>query len=266
MKTQNNAPACGIGDTPLVSVVMPAYKCEAYIGKAIESVMGQTYPHWELIVVNDSSPDSTAAVAEEYAARDERVRVVHQIPNAGCAKARNMGIAAAKGAYIAFLDSDDVWVSDKLEKQLCLLTEKGAEIAYGTYDFIDENGEQIKRPFVVAPETNYKKMLGKNEIGCSTALVRADLLKAHPFRPEYYHEDYVLWMELLALPVTAVGLTEVVTHYRVIADSRSYDKGNAARERWRIYRGALRMSFFASAWAFVKYAVNGVKKHYFSGS
>ena len=105
-------------------------------------------------------------------------------------------------------------------------------------------------------------MLGRNEIGCSTALITADLLREHPFKTEYYHEDYVLWLELLALPATAVGVTDVLTHYRVLSDSRSYDKKNAAKHRWKIYRNELRLSFFVSAYYFTKYAVNAVKKHF----
>ncbi len=262
MKAQNEASVVQGEKESLVSVVMPAYNCERYISKAIESVISQTYTNWELIVVNDDSPDGSAAIAQAFAEKDDRIRVIHQIPNGGCAQSRNLGITEAKGQYIAFLDSDDVWVATKLEKQVQLLKEKGAQIAYGSYDFIDENDNGIKKPFIVAAETDYKKMLGQNEIGCSTALVEADLLQQHPFRKEYYHEDYVLWMELLSLPVKAVGITEVLTHYRVISTSRSYDKKNAAKHRWKIYRSALKLSFLESVWAFLQYAVNAVKKHY----
>ncbi len=246
----------------LVSVVMPAFNCEKYISKAIESVIHQTHKNWELIIINDDSPDNAAEIADEYAEKDGRIRVIHQIPNAGCAQARNLGISEARGQYIAFLDSDDIWVATKLEKQLRLLSEKRAQIVYASYDFIDENDSGVKKPFIVAAETDYKKMLGRNEIGCSTVLVEANLLRQHSFRKEYYHEDYALWMELLSLPVTAVGVTEVLTHYRVISTSRSYNKKNAAKHRWIIYRSALNLSFTESVCAFLKYAVNAVKKHY----
>ena len=262
MRAQNKTSVVLDESEQLVSVIMPVYNCEKYISKAIESVVYQTYTNWELIVVNDDSPDNAAAIAQEYAEKDCRIRVIHQIPNAGCAQARNLGISEAKGQYIAFLDSDDIWVMTKLEKQIRLLKEKGAQIAYSSYDFIDENDIEINKAFIVAAETNYQEMLGRNEIGCSTVVVESELLRNHSFRPEYYHEDYVLWMELLALPVTAVGVTDVLTHYRVISSSRSYDKKNAAMHRWKIYRSALKLSFFESVWAFSKYAVNAVKKHY----
>lgn len=264
MKAQNKAFSITTETEGLISIVMPAYKCERYISKAIESVISQTYTNWELIVVNDDSPDNSAAIAQEYAEKDGRIRIVHQIPNAGCAQSRNLGIDEAKGEYIAFLDSDDVWVATKLEKQINLLKEKEAQIAYSSYDFIDENDISIKTPFIVEAATDYKKMLGRNEIGCSTVLLEASLLQDYRFQKEYYHEDYVLWMELLSLPVKAVGVTEVLTHYRVISTSRSYDKKNAAKHRWKIYRGALKLSFFESAGVFIKYAVNALKKHYFN--
>ena len=262
MKEHNKAFDLQSETDNLVSIVMPAYNCERYISRAIESVICQTYTNWELIVVNDNSPDRSADIAQEYAKNDSRVRVLHQIPNAGCAQSRNLGIAEANGQYIAFLDSDDVWIPTKLEKQISILKEKSAQIVYSSYDFIDENDKEIKKPFIVDVETDYKKMLARNEIGCSTALVVADLLHKHPFRKEYYHEDYVLWMELLALPVTAVGVEEVLTHYRVISTSRSFNKKNAAKYRWKIYRSALNLSFFESVYYFSKYAFNSVKKHY----
>ena len=262
MMVQNEFSAEQSLTEPLVSVVMPAYKCERYISKAIESVIQQTYTNWELIVINDDSPDSSEAIAQEYAKKNSRIRVIHQIPNAGCAEARNMGISHANGKYIAFIDSDDEWVATKLEKQIQLLKIQKAQIAYTSYDFIDENNTSIKKPFIVAAQTNYKKMLGRNELGCSTVIVEANLLQKYRFEKAYYHEDYVLWMKLLKIPVKAVGATEVLTHYRVISSSRSYDKKKAAKHRWIIYRKALHLSFYASVCAFIKYAVNAVKKHY----
>lgn len=264
MKDQNETSARYTGMECLVSIVMPVYKSESYISRSIDSVINQTYKNWELIIINDASPDNAAAIAQEYADKDRRIRVLHQNTNAGCAQARNRGISESKGQYIAFLDSDDIWVSSKLQKQLELLNENNAHITYSSYDFIDENDNSIKKPFVVEPRTDYKKMLKRNEIGCSTVMVKSELLKEHNFRKEFYHEDYVLWMELLALPIVAVGDTKVLTHYRVVSTSRSYDKKNAAKHRWIIYRRALNMSFFASVSAFFGYAFNAVKKYYFS--
>ena len=124
MKVQNESSSVIEVAGTRISVIMPAFNCEKYISKSIDSVLHQTHKNWELIIVDDNSSDNTASIASEYAKKDSRIRVINQIPNAGCAQARNLGISEAKGKYIAFLDSDDMWVAEKLEKQLNLLSKK----------------------------------------------------------------------------------------------------------------------------------------------
>src|SRR5699024_4408284 len=167
----------------------------------------------------------------------------------------------ARGKYIALLDNDDLWIEDKLERQLAL-AEKGADIVYCSYDFIDDQNNLIKKPFIVPKRTNFNKMLASNVISCSTSFIKTELMQAHPFNPEFYHEDYVLWMELLRVCPTAYGDEKVLMHYRQVEGSRSNKKGNAAKERWNIYRKALNLNIVTSAWAFVRYAVNGLMKYY----
>ena len=142
-----------------------------------------------------------------------------------------------------------------------LQAKTGAEIIYCSYDFIDENDEAIRKPFIVPRETNYDKMLASSVISCSTALIATSLLKKHLFRPEYYHEDYVLWMELLAIPVRAAGNREVLAHYRQLSGSRSNNKKNAAKQRWFVYRNVLHLGMIKSLNAFAKYALLGMIKY-----
>lgn len=245
----------------MVSIVMPAYNCEKFIGKAIKSVQDQTWTEWELIIIDDCSTDYTYDTADTYAQKDARIRLLRQEQNSGVACARNRGIQEAKGDMIAFLDCDDAWVSAKLEKQLELQRETGAEIIYCSYDFINENDETIRKPFIVPGITNYDKMLASSVISCSTALIKTSLLKKHLFQPEYYHEDYVLWMELLAIPVRAVGNREVLAHYRQLSGSRSNNKKNAAKQRWFVYRNVLHLGMIKSLNAFAKYALLGMIKY-----
>ncbi|MCI6538113.1 MAG: glycosyltransferase [Lachnospiraceae bacterium] len=245
----------------MVSIVMPAYNCEKFIGKAIKSVQDQTWTEWELIIIDDCSTDHTYDTADTYAQKDARIRLLRQEQNSGVACARNRGIQEAKGDMIAFLDCDDAWVSAKLEKQLELQRETGAEIIYCSYDFINENDETIRKPFIVPGITNYDKMLASSVISCSTALIKTSLLKKHLFQPEYYHEDYVLWMELLAIPVRAVGNREVLAHYRQLSGSRSNNKKNAAKQRWFVYRNVLHLGMIKSLNAFAKYALLGMIKY-----
>ena len=244
----------------LVSVVMPVYNASKYLDEAVQSVLSQTYESFELILIEDCSKDNSLEIARSYEKQDSRVRVIVCDRNHGVAMARNIGVAEAKGDYIALMDSDDVWVESKLELQIKLLESKPAEIVYCSYDFIDEGGNKKLKPFIVPRETNYKKMLTNNVIGCSMALVDSRLLKNHLFRSEFYHEDYVLWMELLQLPVKAVGEQRVLVHYRQVSGSRSNNKINAAKERWKTY--LLKLSIYESAVAFVQYAINGIRKYY----
>lgn len=245
----------------LISVVMPNYNGHRFVEQAIDSVLNQTYQNFELIVVDDCSNDDSLSRIEQKAQRDNRIRVIALEYNAGVANARNVGIKEAKGEYIALLDNDDLWTKDKLERQLAL-AKKGADIVYCSYDFIDEESRSIKKPFVVPQQTNFNKMLASSVIGCSTSFIKAELMQAHPFNPDFYHEDYVLWMELLRVCPTAYGDQKVLMHYRQVTGSRSNKKGNAAKERWNTYRKALKLDTVTSAWAFVRYAVNGVMKYY----
>lgn len=247
----------------LVSVVTPAYNCEKYLRQTVESVIRQTFEQWEMIIVDDCSTDGTLALAQRLAAQEKRIRVLRNEINQGVSLTRNRGIAEARGEYIALLDGDDLWESDKLERQVALL-EKGYDLAYCSYDFWDENGCPIEKmkPFIVPERTDYHKMLVSSVVSCSTAMVCAELLKAHPFRKDTYHEDYALWMELFALPIRAAGDEKVLMHYRQVRGSRSNAKGNSAKKRWEVYRRTLHMGLLESAWAFCRYAVCGAIKYF----
>lgn len=245
----------------MVSIVMPAYNCEKYISKAINSVIAQSVKDWELLVVDDGSTDATCRIVEAYEKQDSRIHLIRQKENGGVAKARNKGILCAAGEQIALLDSDDVWTEDKLQKQLALQKDTKAELVYCSYDFIDESDRCVGKPFCVPKETDYKKMLVQSVISCSTALIDADVLKKHLFQTDYYHEDYLLWMELLQIPIKAVGCPEVLAHYRQVTGSRSNNKRHAAKQRWIIYRKALKIGKLESLKYFWQYAVHGILKY-----
>lgn len=248
--------------SPLVSVIMPAYNSERYIGEAIVSVLAQTFPEWELVVVDDCSNDGTACIAKRFSESDARVKVVLMSENGGVAAARNRGIAEACGAYVALLDSDDLWEPDKLELQVALAERSGAPIVYCSYDLISQDGQDVGKPFVVPPVTDFEAMLEKSVIGCSTCLISTEIMKTHPFSNEFHHEDYVLWMTLLREGYAACGCSEVLMHYRQIPGSRSSDKIKSAKGRWEAYRKGLGMPIGKSLASFVRYAVSGVRKYH----
>ena len=247
---------------PMVSVVIPAYHAERYLEETVRSALAQTYPDLEIIIVDDCSTDGTLALARRLAEEDSRITVLRNPRNQGVAETRNHGIRQAAGTYIALLDSDDVWAPTKLEQQLKLLARKNADGVYCSYDFMDESGTPMGKPFLVPAETSYRKMLAENVIGNSTMLIKSEVMKAHPFNSTYYHEDYVLWLELLQAGCTFCGVQDVLMHYRRVAGSRSNNKVHAAKKRWIIYRDCLKLSRLQSLWCFAGYAFHAVKKYY----
>lgn len=248
----------------LVSIVTPAYNCEHYLCQTVQTVLEQSFGSWEMIIVDDCSGDATFRIAQQLALEESRIRVFRNETNLGVSETRNRGIREAKGDYIALLDGDDLWEPDKLERQVRLI-EMGFDLVYCSYDFWDEAGKPIaeRKPFLVPERTDYRKMLVSSVVSCSTAMVRSELLKAHPFRADTYHEDYALWMELFSLPIRAAGDKKVLMHYRQVRGSRSNAKAHAAKKRWEVYRKTLHMGLLESAWAFSRYAVRGVIKYFF---
>lgn len=245
---------------PLVSVIMPAYNAEEYISEAVQSVMAQTYTNWELLILDDCSTDSTADKARCFSDLDPRITLYSNPKNIGVALTRNKGMALAKGSWVALLDSDDIWHKDKLEKQLVTAENTGADIIYCSYSLMDKNGEHLS-DFIVPERTSYYDMLRKNVIGCSTVFMRSPILIHHHFSTEHYHEDYVLWLELLKSGYIAAASTDVLVDYRIVDGSRSNDKLKSARNRWLIYREIEKLSLGKSVRVFVAYAFNGFIKH-----
>ena len=153
----------------LVSIITPCYNGARYLADTIESVLGQTYARWEMVIVDDGSTDDTPGIAKAYAARDRRVQLIRQ-QNAGTARARNVGMKRAKGQYIALLDADDLWEPDFLEKQLDFMAQTGAVCVCSAYRHIDENGREFQHPTVPPQRITPRDMRVMNRIGCLTGL------------------------------------------------------------------------------------------------
>jgi len=246
---------------PLVSVIMPAYNVAAYVEEAIRSVMQQTVTDWELLVIDDRSTDNTYEIIRRVAAEDDRIRAMRNPHNMGVARTRNKGIAQARGRYVAFLDSDDAWLADKLEKQLALAGETGAGIVYCSYAIMDAAGGKAKEDYLVPASTNFERLMRENVILCSAMMVRGDILNKTQFNTDFYHEDFVLALDILKAGYTAAGCTQVLLKWRYIDNSRSFNKKKSAVNRWKVYRDYLKLPFIKSAWIFIQYALAGLKKY-----
>lgn len=244
-----------------VSVVMPAYNAQTYIEEAIRSVMAQTYGAWRLLVLDDGSTDDTVAIVERLAEQDPRISLLINEENCGAARTRNRALDLCTEGYVAFLDCDDRWHPEKLETQVRLAEETGADILYGSYAIIDENGAPCRQPYIVPGETDFDRLLRENVIGCSATMLSPAAARKYRFPLDFYHEDYCLWLQMLRDGCRAAGTTQVLTLWRLAKGSRSFDKRNAARQRWRIYRECLRLPLMKSVYSFIGYAVNGLKKY-----
>ncbi len=220
-----------------VSVVMPAYNAEKYIGSAIQSVLGQTWTDLELIVVDDCSQDATAEIVRRLAEEDERITLLQNARNYGVSASRNAGVARAKGEWVAFLDSDDLWREDKLEKQLALLERHwDAALSYTASAFIDEAGQAYSYILEAEAETTYKTLLRKNLLSCSSVMVKREVMLRHPMGGDRMHEDYAAWLQILQEARCAYGLNEPLLLYRIRRNSKSGARFRSARMIYRSYR------------------------------
>lgn len=246
--------------SPLISVIIPAYNCERFIEKAVNSVRKQNYPDIEIITINDFSFDGTKDILLKLQKEDDRIKVIDLEENAGSAAARNMGLEKAKGEYIAFLDGDDIWLDNKLSRQINQLQKTGCDISYVSYGFIDENDNRIKNDFIVPKTCTFKSMLSRSVISMSTAVCRAESIKDLRFDENVYHEDLLFWLTALKNGCSARGIADVLTFYRFREGTKSKNKLNSAKERYRIFK-RLDIPFFRRIYFFTKYAFGGIKKY-----
>lgn len=240
-----------------ISIVVPVYNAEKYIEQTINMVRKQSFTDWELILVEDCSKDRTRQVLKEITdgLADNRIRVIFKEKNEGAAQARNTGLAAAEGRYLAFLDADDIWYEDKLEKELAYMHKKNAAFVFTAYEFGDEKGVGTGK-IVTVPETlTYKKALSRTVIFTSTTLFDMEKIGKELLNmPNVPSEDSATWWQILKAGYTACGYPEVTTIYRRPPKSLSSNKGKAIQRIWYLYRNVEKLSLFTSACCFIGWA------------
>jgi teichuronic acid biosynthesis glycosyltransferase TuaG len=247
--------------TPLVSIVTPVYNAERFLEATIRSVLAQNYQNWELLLVIDfKSKDHSLEIARRFAQQDNRIRVIFDEQNQGVAANRNHGIDEARGAYVAFLDADDLWLPEKLKAQVEFMEQRSVDFSFHSYQTMSEQGEvwgavRAIRSAVVS----YEELLKDNQIGCLTVMLRRSFLGNHRFYAGS-HEDLVLWLELLRTGGTAQGIIECLAQYRIVQGSRSNNKILAAAWRWRILREVEKLSWPWALWYFGWYFYFAVVK------
>lgn len=244
-----------------VSIVTPVYNAAEYIAQTIKSVQAQTYSNWEMLIVDDCSTDNTIQVVENFCREDERIRLIKHEKNQGASKTRNTALANATGEYIAFLDGDDLWAPEKLEKQLAFMEENGYVLTYTAYQmFYSEKNEKGKIIYVPSKMT-YEEIYYNTAIACLTVMVNREVAGDFEMPVIDHAEDQCTWQSILKRGYVAYGLNENLASYRISANSLTGNKRKAAQKQWRVYRKYHKFSVIKSAIYFTGYAVRAVIKH-----
>lgn len=250
-----------IKDNNLVSVIIPSYNSGRYIDKTIESVLNQTYSNFEIIIIDDNSTDETPQILRYLEGSNSKVKCYFLKENMGSARARNYGIENSKGRYIAFLDSDDLWVNNKLEKQINFMnnSQERNGFSYTAYQRIDESNNLINS-IKVPKNITHKELLKNTIIGCSTVII--DRLIVGDFRMVDIRkgQDTATWLQILKTQKNAFGLNEELTLYKVREGSISSDKIGALKRTWDIYRKVEKMSLVETSYYFSHYIKNALIK------
>jgi teichuronic acid biosynthesis glycosyltransferase TuaG len=237
----------------MVSIITPSWNVENLIGETIKSVQAQTFGDWELLIADDCSKDNTAAVIDSFAQKDPRIRLIRQRRNGGPALARQAAIEQAGGRFIAFLDSDDLWLPSKLERQIAFARERRAALSFTAFRRINENGSMTGRLIPVPNSLTYEQLLKNTSIATLTALVDRDIAGNIAIKTEPY-DDFCLWLSILKAGHTAHGLNEDLARYRVRGVSVSSRPLRSAGWVWHIYRNVEQLSPVKSAWCFAHWS------------
>ncbi|CAB5583674.1 glycosyltransferase family 2 protein [Providencia hangzhouensis] len=237
----------------LVSIIMPCYNAEQYIKDSINSVLNQTYPHFELIIIDDLSTDNSINIINSFS--DNRIKLIQLTQNGGAGVARNTGIEAAQGRFIAFLDSDDLWRPNKLEVQLSHMIEGNYPLSYTQYQKFTQEG---KGKLVIPPNTvTYNELLYCNIIGCLTAVYDTKILGKQFMPLIRKRQDMGLWLKILAQGHTAYCCPQVLADYRTDS-GMTQNKIDAAKYQWKFYRQELSFNIIKSTKYFIGYAIKGI--------
>lgn len=240
----------------LVSIITPVHNSEMFLEECIRSVLSQTYKNWELILIDDCSTDNSIHIINQYKT-NAKIKLIKQSENTGAGIARNKGIQAAKGDYISFLDADDYWLKDKLEKQINFMKAHKYSFSYSQYYEINES-HRSKKIVLSPPRVDYQKMLDNDYIGCLTAIYDCRKLGKMYMPPIRKRQDWILWISILKKIDYAHGLQEPLAYYRVGNSSLSNNKIKLLKYNFNVFHKELSMPFFKSIFMMINFLA-----HYF---
>ncbi|MCP2026422.1 glycosyltransferase involved in cell wall biosynthesis [Flavobacterium sp. HSC-32F16] len=220
----------------LVSILTPTYNTEKFIRQTIESVQSQTYQNWEMILVDDASTDQTALVIEEFAKYDNRIKLFKLSENRGNGFARNTALEKASGKYITYLDADDLWFAEKLEKQIRFLKTNNQPFTFSYYDSIDEEGKDLNRKVESPNPLTYDQLFFCNYVGNLTAIYDVDYFGKIKLESSEKRQDWRIWLTILKQLKTVKAVPESLAFYRIRKDSISSSKFRLIKHNFGVYR------------------------------
>lgn len=250
----------------LVSIVMPTYNCASFIEESVKSVLVQSYKNWELIIVDDCSKDNTKEILAPYLTKYPNIHYTCLLKNSGPAVARSEAIRQAKGDYIAFLDSDDLWLPNKLSKQISFMKQKGIAFCATGYEIISESGKSKNFALIPPEKTNYDKMLRLScPVGNLTIIYDRRIVGEQQVPFIKKRNDFALWLKVLHKTPVCYGMQEILAKYRLRSQSVSRNKLKLLPYHWYLYRHIENLSMLTSVWyilcwAWVKGTGIGIKK------
>lgn len=241
----------------LVSIITPTYNCGKFIARTIDSVLGQSYKNWEMIIVDDCSTDDTKEVVAEYVEKDDRIKYHVLEKNSGAAVARTTAMNLANGKYMAFLDSDDIWLPEKLEKQISFMEENGYAFTCTAYEKIDENDERLGKIRKTIKKTSYNRLLLDCPVGNSTVMYNVERMGKFEVPNIRKRNDDALWLQMLKKEKYIWGMPEILMLYRIRKNSISSNKFKLVKYHWILYRKIEKLSIIRSVfhicyWGFLK--------------
>ncbi len=245
-----------VKNKPLVSVIMPLYNSESYVGDSILSVINQTYNNWELIICDDCSTDKSYTIASEYSNKDNRIIVVKNDVNSGTAVARNNALNIAKGSYIAFLDSDDLYDPTFMEKQIGFISDK--QFVFCSFR---RKADNSITNYIVPKTATYKRILKGSCLTPLSVFISRELIGDIRFLPESKVEDFVFFLDLLKKCKFAYGNPEVLATYRIVPNSKSRNKKALVKKMWQVYHHELKFNIFTSLFYLFYWAIHGLYKY-----
>lgn len=244
---------------PKVSVITPVYNAEKYLSETIESVLKQTYKSFEYLLIDDCSTDNSASIIKEFEEKDSRVRYIKLSENSGAAVARNRGLEEAKGRYIAFVDSDDKWYPEKLERQLDFMENNHKAFTYTNYEHITEEGEVLSSP-KLPDKLNYSGLLKNTAIACSTVVIDRQIIGDFRMPLVRKGQDTATWLQILRNHDYAYLVDEILNQYRGREGSLSSNKVGALKRTWNTYRNLEKLPLHKAIYYFSFYMLNAVKR------